>query len=140
MKILVVEDEVLIAEGIEMTLSAIGHQVIGIARNLGEAVDLARELSPEMAFVDIKLAHGSCGLDVARELTALGITCVFATANPPDPNRARGLGLGVHSETIHPPVAGADGRLCRPGAGRRGRRAGGVPIPVKPPRLTWRCA
>jgi DNA-binding response OmpR family regulator len=94
MKILIVEDETLIALGIEMTLTAAGYDVIGIADDLPKAVALALELKPDMAFVDIKLANDSNGVDVARELKVMGIACVFATGNPPDPANIRGLGLG----------------------------------------------
>ncbi|PWC39638.1 response regulator [Azospirillum sp. TSO35-2] len=94
MKILIIEDEVLIAEGIALTLQMAGHEVVGIADDLTSAVSLALEQAPDMAFVDMKLANGSNGLDVARALGAMGITCVFATGNPPNPAQARGLGLG----------------------------------------------
>ena len=94
MKILIVEDEALIAVGIEMTLTAAGHDVIGIADDLPKAVALAREWRPDMAFVDIKLANNSNGVEVAHELKAMDIACVFATGNPPDPIKVRGLCLG----------------------------------------------
>lgn len=94
MKILIVEDEALIAQGIELSLDAVGHEVVGIADDIPSAVALAQARCPDMAFVDIKLANGANGMDVARELNALGIACVFATGNPPDPAKARGLGLG----------------------------------------------
>jgi DNA-binding response OmpR family regulator len=94
MKILIVEDEALIALGVQTTLTEGGHDVIGIADDLPKARGLAEREKPDMAFIDIKLANNSDGVEVARELSALGITCVFATGNPPDPERVRGLGLG----------------------------------------------
>jgi two-component system, response regulator PdtaR len=94
MKILIVEDEALIALGIKTTLVAAGHDVVGIADDLPKAVSVARHQRPDMAFIDIKLANNSNGVEVARELKAMGITCVFATGNPPDPGEVQGLGLG----------------------------------------------
>ena len=57
-----------------------------------------------MAFVDIKLANGSNGLDVARELKAQGIACVFATGNPPSKAQAAGVGLGYIAKPFSPRV------------------------------------
>lgn len=94
MKVLIVEDEYVIAEGVALTIQMAGHEVTAIAEDLAGALSAARQTPPDMAFVDIKLANGSNGLEVARELTAMGIVCVFATGNPPDPLQARGLGLG----------------------------------------------
>lgn len=104
MKILIIEDEYLIAEGVSLTLQSAGHEVTGIAEDLASAVALARRQPPDMAFVDIKLANGSNGLDVARELKALGIACVFATGNPPNKAQAGGVGLGYIAKPFSPRV------------------------------------
>lgn len=102
MKILIVEDEALIAQGIKLTLDAAGHEVVGVAEDLPTAVAAARRQQPDMAFVDIKLANGSNGVEVARELKAMGVACVFATGNPPDPAKAGGLGLGYIAKPFSP--------------------------------------
>ncbi|BAI75814.1 two-component response regulator (plasmid) [Azospirillum sp. B510] len=104
MKILIIEDEYLIAEGVSLTLQSAGHEVTGIADDLSTAVALAGREKPDMAFVDIKLANGSSGLDVARELKMMGIPCVFATGNPPNKAQAGGLGLGYIAKPFSPRV------------------------------------
>ncbi|KAA0577001.1 response regulator [Azospirillum sp. B21] len=104
MKILIIEDEYLIAEGVSLTLQSAGHEVTGVAEDLPSALALARQHPPDMAFVDIKLANGSNGLDVARELKALGIACVFATGNPPNKAQAGGVGLGYIAKPFSPRV------------------------------------
>ena len=104
MKILIIEDEFLIAEGVALTLQSAGHEVTGIAEDLPSALALAGKETPDMAFVDIKLANGSNGLDVARELKALGIPCVFATGNPPSKAQAGGVGLGYIAKPFSPRV------------------------------------
>lgn len=104
MKILIIEDEYLIAEGVSLTLQSAGHEVTGIAEDLPSALALAGQERPDMAFVDIKLANGASGLDVARELKGMGIACVFATGNPPSKAQAAGVGLGYISKPFSPRV------------------------------------
>ncbi|MBK1842800.1 response regulator [Azospirillum sp. YIM B02556] len=104
MKILIIEDEYLIAEGVSLTLQSAGHEVTGIAEDLSSALALAGQERPDMAFVDIKLANGSSGLDVARALKGMGVTCVFATGNPPNKAQAGGVGLGYIAKPFSPRV------------------------------------
>jgi DNA-binding response OmpR family regulator len=82
LRILVVEDEILIALELESLLQDAGHDVVGIAACHEDALTIARELSPDLAFVDIHLADGPTGVDVSRRLTGeLGVTVLFMTAN-----------------------------------------------------------
>ncbi|WP_243374468.1 response regulator [Microvirga solisilvae] len=96
LRILIVEDEFLIALELESLLQEAGHEVVGIAASSDEAVALGRELSPDLAFVDIHLADGLTGIDVARELSDRHhVTVLFMTANakriPEDFAGARGV-------------------------------------------------
>jgi len=100
MKILIVEDEALVAMEIEAILEAVGHQVIGFADNQSDALALADERQPDIALVDIQLAQGESGLDVAQTLTSRGVACLFASGNCPK-ERGRGLALGC----LHKPFS-----------------------------------
>lgn len=96
LRILIVEDEFLIALELESLLQDAGHDVVGIAASSEEAIALGRELSPDLAFVDIHLADGLTGIDVARELADRHhVTVLFMTANakriPEDFAGARGV-------------------------------------------------
>lgn len=96
LRILIVEDEFLIALELESLLQDAGHDVVGIAASSEEAVALGRELSPDLAFVDIHLADGLTGIDVARSLTDQHhVAVLFMTANakriPEDFAGARGV-------------------------------------------------
>ncbi len=96
LRILIVEDEFLIALELESLLQDLGHDVVGIAASSQEAVALGRELKPDLAFVDIHLADGLTGIDVARHLTdGHDVTVLFMTANakriPEDFAGARGV-------------------------------------------------
>jgi len=82
LRILIVEDEILIALELESLLQDLGHDVVGMAASSGEALSLGQELKPDLAFVDIHLADGPTGVDVARHLAAQHqVTVLFMTAN-----------------------------------------------------------
>ncbi|MGO4386652.1 response regulator [Microvirga sp. 2YAF29] len=95
MRILIVEDEFLIALELESLLQDIGHDVVGIAASSAEAIDLARQSSPDLAFVDVHLSDGLTGIDAARALSEKEVTVLFMTANakriPEDFAGARGV-------------------------------------------------
>ncbi|WP_042695037.1 response regulator [Azospirillum sp. B506] len=80
MKILLVEDEVLIALEQQLYLESVGHSVFGPAITAAEAFDLAVENKPDLALVDIHLGMGSNGIDAARSLKTLGVPCLFITS------------------------------------------------------------
>jgi two-component system, response regulator PdtaR len=82
LRILIVEDEILIALELESLLQDAGYDPVAIAANSAEAVALGRSLRPDIAFVDIHLADGPTGAEVARALAQGGETKVlFMTAN-----------------------------------------------------------
>ena len=96
LRILIVEDEFLIALELESLLQDAGHDVVGIAATSDEAIALGQQLAPDLAFVDIHLADGLTGIDVARNLSDQHhVTVLFMTANakriPEDFAGARGV-------------------------------------------------
>ncbi|HEY0013806.1 MAG TPA: response regulator [Allosphingosinicella sp.] len=78
LRILVVEDEMLVAMNIEDMLLAMGHEVAGIASRLGPALQLAREGEFDLAMLDVNLA-GETSFPVAEILRGRGIPFLFAT-------------------------------------------------------------
>lgn len=88
-RILVVEDEFLIALQTEAALADAGFEVIGVATTAEEAVGLARTQRPSLAVMDVRLASARDGIDAARELfREFNIRCIFATAHD-DPDTRR---------------------------------------------------
>ena len=83
MKILIVEDEALIAMSIEAILEDNGYDVVEIADDEASALEAAKRHNPELALVDMRLAGGDSGLSVARKLNAMRVGVVFATGNCP---------------------------------------------------------
>lgn len=80
MRILLVEDEVLIAMEQRCYLEAAGHEVFGPTGTAAQAVELARQVRPDLALIDLHLSRGSLGTEAARTLARQGITCLFVTS------------------------------------------------------------
>lgn len=98
-KILIVEDEMLVACEVEAVLGDLGHQVVGIAPDLDTAMELAAQ-PIDLALVDLNLRDGLTGPEIGRRLGERGhVAVLFVTANP------RILGDGT---------AGAIGVLTKP--------------------------
>lgn len=81
MKVMIVEDEMLLAMELESEVEMAGHEVIGTAMNRNQASDLVKAHYPDFAFVDIHLQDGPTGIDVGRDLASEGIPYVFVSGN-----------------------------------------------------------
>ncbi len=77
-KVLIVEDESLVAMLIEDLLSELGHEVAAICSRLDHAERAARDLEADFAVVDLNL-NGERTFSVADILEQRGIPFVFAT-------------------------------------------------------------
>ncbi len=82
-RILVIEDEALVAMELRFVLEDLGHEVIGTASDAQTARRLVEETDVDLALVDIHLSDGPTGIELGRELgQKLGVTVLFMTANP----------------------------------------------------------
>jgi DNA-binding response OmpR family regulator len=72
LKVLIVEDDLMLADFSEEILVERGYQVCGIARTVTEAVALARHSRPDLVILDLRLADGGLGTEVAAQLLPLG--------------------------------------------------------------------
>jgi DNA-binding NarL/FixJ family response regulator len=89
-KVLVVEDDYLVAMEIEIGLTEAGFDVIGPARLADEAEDLALKHGPKLVVMDIRLASRRDGVDAALAIfRTLGIRSIFATAHQDPQTLAR---------------------------------------------------
>ena len=83
LRVLIVEDQALLAMELEWVLSECGCDVVGCAMDTAGALELAEQARPDLALVDINLLDGMTGPDIARRLiSAYGSAVVFLTANP----------------------------------------------------------
>lgn len=82
-RVLVVEDEAVLAETLRTWLESAGYDVCGPAAGAGEALDLAMIHYPHLAVMDVCLAGGEDGVLSARELErCAGTPALFFTAYP----------------------------------------------------------
>jgi DNA-binding LytR/AlgR family response regulator len=81
LKVMIVEDEMLLAMELESEVEAAGHSVVGVAASSGQAADIVRDAPPEFAFVDINLQDGPTGINVGRMLAEKRIPYVFVSGN-----------------------------------------------------------
>jgi len=72
LKVLIVEDDLMLADFSEEILVERGYEVCGIARTVAEAVALARLGRPDLVMLDLRLADGGLGTEVAAQLRASG--------------------------------------------------------------------
>jgi len=95
MRVLIVEDEPLIATSILWELVDAGHEVVGPAATLAEAEFLASEGLPDLALVDINLSERGDGVLLARRLKAAGVPSIFVTGQVHEARQARDAALGL---------------------------------------------
>lgn len=82
-RVLVIEDEPIIAMDLEALVESLGHTVVGNARTRTEAVEMARRTRPGLVLADIRLADGSSGLDAVNDiLVDFEVPVIFITAYP----------------------------------------------------------
>ena len=80
-KILIVEDERIVAEDLREGLEELGHQVVGIAADGAKALALAREHRPDVVCMDIVIRGDLDGIEVAERIQEeMGISSVFMSA------------------------------------------------------------
>lgn len=115
-RLLVVEDEALVAMLVEDALLDAGFTVIGPAATVEEALGLLRHELPDVVVLDLNLA-GETSTPIADELAARGIPYVIATGYG-----ASGLPPGhQHALVLAKPYDPAEltnmlGRICRQAA------------------------
>ncbi len=80
-KVLVLEDEVAVAEDLRIKLEQLGYQVVGVAGTGLQAIALAEDQCPDLAVVDIVLPGDMDGIEVANRFRKMGIPVVFLTSH-----------------------------------------------------------
>ncbi|SEJ08145.1 CheY chemotaxis protein or a CheY-like REC (receiver) domain [Sphingomonas sp. OV641] len=82
-RVLIIEDEPIIAMDIETIVRDLGHEVTGVAVTRDEAVALAMEDRPGLVLADIQLADDSSGIDAVKDiLHEFQVPVIFITAFP----------------------------------------------------------
>jgi len=89
-KILIVEDEGIVAIQTKLTLISLGYDVLPIAISGSSAIDLAGQHSPDLVLMDIKLRGKLDGIDAATSIIGrMSIPVIYVTAHSDEHTLAR---------------------------------------------------
>ncbi len=82
-RVLIIEDEPIIAMDLESIVHDLGHEVTGVAVTRDEAVTLAKANKPGLVLADIQLADASSGIDAVKDILGeFSVPVIFITAFP----------------------------------------------------------
>lgn len=125
-RVVIVEDEFLVAMQIEDLLAEMGHRVIATVPDCASIDRIAD--TPDVALVDLNLRDGLTGPQIARELSCrFGCKVVYVTANPAQIDLPASTAVGiVHKPFSHEAITGAVAYALD--ASREGRPDGLKPI------------
>jgi YesN/AraC family two-component response regulator len=96
LRVLIVDDEVYIRLYLRGTLEMMGHQVVGEAGDGLTAIDVARELQPQVVLLDVVMP-GADGISILPAMRAAAPTAQFVMTTSIDPVRC---GLAEHLGTL----------------------------------------
>jgi CheY-like chemotaxis protein len=89
-RILIVEDDLLIATEMKSVLEEAGAEVVAVARNVAEALERCRALQPALALIDVELAGANDGIELACQLSEReGVRAIFVTGHSDPKSVAR---------------------------------------------------
>ncbi len=84
-RILIVEDDPVIARGLRQRLTTLGYEVSAIASTGEEAIERARQTSPDLVLMDIRLEGDMEGTEAAESIhSSFNVPIVFVTAHADD--------------------------------------------------------
>jgi len=102
-KILIVEDEGIVALDLQDRLEQLGYEVCGIADTAKIALKMAAKHSPDLVLMDIVLKGERDGISAARQINELfGIPVVFLTAYADEKTLARAKKSHPHGYIVKP--------------------------------------
>jgi len=128
-RILIIEDEALVAMELRFVLEDLGHEVVATAGDARTARNLVKEMEVDLALVDIHLSDGPTGIDLGRDLAKdEGVTVLYMTANPGMVRDGVAGTIGVLSKPT-------DERAVQQAVDYALRRREGEPVQLAPPEL-----
>lgn len=80
-KILIVEDEFVVANALRLVLKQAGHHVCAIATSADDAETAVQKSKPDIVLLDIHLSGKRTGIDLARKLRTENIPFIYLSAN-----------------------------------------------------------
>jgi CheY-like chemotaxis protein len=128
-RILIIEDEALVALELRFVLEDLGHDVVGVAADSRQAEDIIKSSDVDLALVDIHLSDGPTGIELGRHLGQdHSVAVLFMTANPGMVRNGVAGTIGVLSKPT-------DERAVRTAVDYALGKRAGTPPPMAPPEL-----
>ncbi len=81
MNLLIVEDELLVADYLKEIVLRNGHEVGGMADTIKEAIQLLAQMNFDVVFLDIRLSGNDNGIELGKILSERGIPFIYISAN-----------------------------------------------------------
>lgn len=102
-KILIVEDEAIIAMALAAELEDAGHKIVEVAHTGNEALDIITSQPVDLVILDIKLGDGMDGLQTLEKIRKIDDPYVFVVSGNSDaPTAQRIAALGVERFFVKP--------------------------------------
>ncbi len=101
-KLMIVEDEALVAITLRDELEGAGYQVMDLTDRHAEAVAVARESSPDLALVNIQLGGRDDGIELAKQLKLLGIPVLLISGQVSRAHSAQTVAVGSMPKPYSP--------------------------------------
>jgi signal transduction histidine kinase len=102
-RVLVVEDERIVARDLAETLTTLGYRVVGVTPTGEQAVDAARALQPDAILMDVRLAGAIDGVEAATRIRAeQDVPVIYLTAHADDETLRRAKRTAPHGYLIKP--------------------------------------
>lgn len=103
LRILIVDDERLIAAAVQEMLKFLGHSVADVAVSAEEALQKAASMRPDLVLMDIRLKGEMDGIEAATAIRAeYGIPVVFLTAHADAAMRERAEATSPYGYIVKP--------------------------------------
>jgi PAS domain S-box-containing protein len=102
-KILIVEDEGVVALSLQAVLNKMGYTVVGIAITGNEAIRMVTELTPDVILMDIRIKGDMDGIQTTAKINEFSdIPVIYLTAYADDETVNRALKTRSHSYLVKP--------------------------------------
>jgi PAS domain S-box-containing protein len=101
-RILIVEDEAIVAMDLRLHLQDLGYSVCGLASTGEDAIVQAKAQRPSLVLMDISLGTGMDGIEAAHHLQDMGVPVVFLTAFADETTLARAKDSGPYGYLLKP--------------------------------------
>jgi DNA-binding NarL/FixJ family response regulator len=121
LRIMIVEDDVLISSALAEIVRGYGHEVVGVADTAADALACAGRFRPDLALMDIALSGPGGGIEAAVGLrAAYDIRTIFVTGHTDVATRDRAqaawplgmIGKPIHPARLHAALRNASGTLA----------------------------